>query len=179
MAAVGINRTRTLKSFKTFPRPQFPPLEMVLTSHSPRWAAVKVNERTHRRGWLRAAVTVTHPGRHRARLRGARRSQRGQKARARAFGSQAWLRPTAPVRKGRAGLLAWFHLLALKGSVRAPKRHTQTSLPGTRPASPGQRPEHPDSCARRTNKERSHWLKCQPCQPIGVGPCSTGCLGGR
>lgn len=103
MAAVGVSRTGTLKSFKTFPRPQFPPLEMVLTSHSPRWAAVKVNERTHRKGWLRAAVTVTHPRRHRARLREARRSQRGQKTRARAFGSRAWLRPTAPGRKGKSG----------------------------------------------------------------------------
>lgn len=36
---------------------------MALTSHSPRWATVKVNERTNRTGWLRAAVTVTHSGR--------------------------------------------------------------------------------------------------------------------
>lgn len=116
--------------------------------------------RTERKGWLRAAVTGTHSGRLRARLRGARKSRRGQKARARVFGSRARLRPTAPVRKGRAGLLARFHLLAPSGAVRAPRRHTQPSLPGTRPASPGQRPEHPDSCARRTNKEHPHWLEC-------------------
>lgn len=81
--------------------------------------------------------------------------------------------PPRPGGRGRAGLLAWFHLLALTGAVRTLSRHTQPLLPGTRPASPGQRPELPDSCARQTNKERSHWLKCQPYQPIGVG-----CLGG-
>lgn len=151
---------------------------MALTSHSPHSAAVKVNERTHRKGWLRAAVTVTHPRRLRARLRGARRSRSGQKAGARAFGSRARLRPAAPVRKGRAGLLARFHLLAPSGAVRAPRRHTQPSLPGTCPASPGQRPEHPDSCARRTNKEHPHWLECWPCQPIGAGACAPCCLGG-
>lgn len=109
---------------------------MALTPHSPLWAAVKVNERTHRNGWLRAAVPVTHPGGLWAQRRGAGRSRGGQKARVSAFGSRARLRPTAPVMKcGR-------RVLPPPRAHRSPARTSEPSLPGTLPASPGQRPEH-------------------------------------
>lgn len=57
---------------------------------------MKVNERTHRKGWLQEAVTVTHP-RHLgvAAARVAPMSRRGHKAGPGACGSRAWLRPTA------------------------------------------------------------------------------------
>lgn len=109
---------------------------MALTPHSPLWAAVKVNERTHRKGWLRAAVPVTHPGRLRAQRRGARRSRRGQKVLVSVFGSRARLRPTAPVMEsGR-------RVFPPPRAHRSPARTSEPSLPGTLPASPGQRPEH-------------------------------------
>lgn len=131
---------------------------MARVPHSPRWAAVKVSERTHRNGWLRAAVSVTHPGHLGA-----------------AAGVAGMGRRPGPV---PAGLRPDFGPAAVRMPRAAafPRGSTSSGSPQPRehPGAP-RKPDSPELArrlhgngrstqtpARRTlNKERSHWLECR------------------
>lgn len=146
---------------------------MARVPHSPRWAAVKVSERTHRKGWLRAAVSVTHPGHLGAAAGVAGMGRRPGPV-------PAGLRPDfgpAAVRMPRAA--AFPRGSTSSGSPKpreTPANPTPRNSPGVSTATTGA--PRLLRAARSTRNALIGW-SAGFCQPIGVGARATGCLSGR